>query len=434
MYWNERIETMSRDEMTALQSARLRDAAARAYQHLPIYRDKMKRAGLLPGDIRGTEDLGALPCVYKTDLRDSYPFGMIAVPMSEVIRIHASSGTTGKQTVVGYTKRDIDLWNECMARSLTMCGVTRDDILHVSYGYGLFTGGLGGHYGGETIGCATIPVGTGNTKRQMQIMEDFGSTVLLCTPSYAMLLGDAVQSAGLRDKIKLRIGVHGAEPWTESMRAEIEARLGIQAYDIYGLSEISGPGVANECTCKNGLHIHEDHFLVEVLDPDTGRPLPDGQRGELVFTCVTKEAMPLIRYNTRDITSITHETCDCGRTLVRMQKPTGRTDDMLIIRGVNVFPSQIESVLLGFGEAAPYYLIVVDRQDNSDTLEILVEMTDSFFSDEVRAIEDTQRRIRREIESTLGLSAKITLVQPRTIERSEGKAKRVLDKRGLSNT
>ncbi len=431
MYWNERVETMSRDEMTALQSVRLRDAVARAYQHLPIYRSKMQAAGLLPGDINGIDDLPKLPCILKTDLRDGYPYGMFAVPMGDIIRVHASSGTTGKQTVVGYTRRDIDIWNECMARSLTMCGVTSDDILHVSYGYGLFTGGLGGHYGGETIGCATIPVGTGNTKRQLQIMEDFGSTALLCTPSYAMLLGDAVQAAGTKDKIKLRIGVHGAEPWTESMRKEIEARLGIQAYDIYGLSEISGPGVANECTCKDGLHINEDHFVVEVLDPETGRSLPDGQRGELVFTCVTKEAMPLIRYNTRDITSINRQPCACGRTLVRMNKPTGRTDDMLIIRGVNVFPSQIESVLLRFSEAAPYYLIVVDRQDNSDTLEIQVEMTDSFFSDEVRAIEDIQRRIRREVESTLGLAAKITMVRPRTIERSEGKAKRVLDKRNL---
>ncbi|MDR3207984.1 MAG: phenylacetate--CoA ligase [Oscillospiraceae bacterium] len=431
MFWNEQLETMSRDEMTALQGARLRDAVTRAYGHVAPYRAKMKAAGLEPGDIRGLEDLPRLPFTLKTDLRDSYPYGMFATPLSEVVRIHASSGTTGKQTVVGYTKKDVDIWSECMARSLTMCGVTREDVMHVSYGYGLFTGGLGGHYGGETVGCATIPVSTGNTKRQLQIMADFGSTVLLCTPSYAMLLGDAVRAAGLQDKLKLRLGFFGAEPWTEGMRAEIEARLGLKAYDIYGLSEISGPGVANECPCKTGLHVQEDHFLTEVVDPATGQPLPDGQRGELVFTCVTKEAMPLIRYNTRDITSLKHEKCACGRTLVRMDKPTGRTDDMLIIRGVNVFPSQIEAVLLGFGEAAPYYLIVVDRKDNLDTLEIQVEMAETAFSDEVRAIEELERRIRREVESTLGIAAKITLVQPKSIERSEGKAKRVIDKRTL---
>ena len=431
MYWNEHIETMSRDGMTVLQSERLRDAVARSYQHVPAYREKMRKAGLQPGDIRGVEDLSKLPYTLKTDLRDNYPFGMFATPMREVIRIHASSGTTGKQTVVGYTRRDVELWNECMARSLTMSGVTRDDIIHVSYGYGLFTGGLGGHYGGETVGCATIPVSAGNTKRQLQIMEDFGSTVLLCTPSYAMLLGDAVREAGIRDKIKLRVGVFGAEPWTEHMRHEIEDRLGLSAFDIYGLSEISGPGVANECVCKCGLHVNEDHFLAEVVDPDTGAPLPDGVLGELVFTCITKEAMPLIRYNTRDITALRRERCACGRTLARMDKPTGRTDDMLIIRGVNVFPSQIETVLLGFGEAAPHYLIVVDRRDNLDTLELKVEMTEQFFSDEVRAIEELGRRMRREVESVLGVSAKITLVQPGSIERFEGKAKRVIDRRTL---
>jgi phenylacetate-CoA ligase len=431
MFWNEFVETMPREEMTALQGQRLREAVSRAWRCVPPYRAKMKAAGLEPGDIRSAADLSKLPFTLKTDLRDSYPYGMFAVPLSEVVRIHASSGTTGKQTVVGYTKRDVDIWSECMARSLTMCGVTREDVMHVSYGYGLFTGGLGGHYGGETIGCATVPVSTGNTKRQLQIMADFGSTVLLCTPSYAMLLGDAVRAAGLRDKLKLRLGFFGAEPWTEGMRAEIEERLGLKAYDIYGLSEISGPGVANECPCREGLHVQEDHFLTEVVDPSTGQPLPDGQRGELVFTCVTKEAMPLIRYNTRDITALKHEKCACGRTLLRIDKPTGRTDDMLIIRGVNVFPSQIEAVLLGFGEAAPYYLIVVDRQNNLDTLEIRVEMTEAAFSDEVRVIEELERRIRREVESTLGISAKITLAQPRSIERSEGKAKRVLDKRTL---
>ncbi len=429
MYWNEQIETLPREQMRNLQGMRLRDAVRRAHENIPAYKAKLDAKGIAPEDIQSVDDLNRLPFVTKLDLRDSYPFGLFAVPMGEVIRIHASSGTTGKQTVVGYTKRDIEIWNECMARCLTMAGATKNDVLHVSYGYGLFTGGLGGHYGGETIGAATVPVGTGNTKRQLQIMEDFGSTVLLCTPSYAMFLGDAVREAGLRDKIKLRVGVFGAEPWTEEMRQEIERRLGLLAYDIYGLSEISGPGVACECEAKDGLHIQEDHFVAEVVDPNTGRPLPDGTPGELVFSCITKEAMPLLRYNTRDITSITHEVCSCGRTLVRMRKPTGRTDDMLIIRGVNVFPSQVESVLLGIHEAAPHYMLIVDRQDELDTLEIQVEMLPEFFSDEVRKLEELSRRIRREVESTLGIAAKITLVQPGTVERFEGKAKRVIDRR-----
>ncbi len=429
MYWNKEIETLPREEMRRLQSVRLRQAVERAYNNVEPYRAKMDACGLRPEDIGSIDDLCKLPMTLKSDLRDNYPYGMFGAPMNEIVRIHASSGTTGKQTVVGYTKKDIEIWNECMARSLTMCGATKEDIIHVSYGYGLFTGGLGGHYGGETIGAATIPASTGNTKRQLQMFEDFGSTVLMCTPSYAMYLGDAVQAAGIRDKIKLRIGVHGAEPWTEEMRAEIEARLGVKAYDIYGLSEVSGPGVSNECEHRCGLHVQEDHFFPEIVDPESKLPLPDGTPGELVFTCLTKEGLPLIRYNTRDICTLNHEPCACGRTTVRMGKITGRSDDMLIIRGVNVFPSQIESALLSVGEVSPYYMIIVDRVDTLDTLEIQVEMPENFPFDEVRRVEALERRVHREVMSALGISAVVRLVAPYSLERSEGKAKRVIDKR-----
>jgi phenylacetate-CoA ligase len=429
-YWNEGAETMPRERLKALQDERLREAVARAY-NVPGYRAKMDEAGVKPGDIRGIDDLERLPFTEKTDLRDAYPFGMFAAPMDEIVRIHASSGTTGKQTVVGYTRKDLDIWTECMARSLTQAGLTAKDIIQVSYGYGLFTGGLGGHYGGECIGAATVPASTGNTKRQLQLLEDFGVTALLCTPSYAMLLGDAVQEAGIAGQLKLRAGVFGAEPWTDEMRVEIEKRLNLKAYDIYGLSEISGPGVSCECEARAGLHVLEDHFYPEIVHPDTKRPLPDGMPGELVFTCLTKEAMSLIRYNTRDICTLRREVCACGRTTARMGKLTGRTDDMLIIRGVNVFPSQVESVLLGVAEVAPHYLIVVDRVNNLDTLEIQVEMNEAFFSDEVRRIEALQQRIAREIQSTLSIAAKIRIVGPGKLPRSEGKAKRVLDNRKL---
>ena len=429
-YWNKEAETLSRDELTVLQNKRLGEALTRAYR-VPIYRAKMDTAGIAPGDITSIEQLHTLPYTLKTDLRDGYPFGMFAVPMSDVVRIHASSGTTGKQTVVGYTRKDIELWSECMARCMTMAGATKDDVVHVAYGYGLFTGGLGGHYGDETIGAATIPASTGNTKRQLQMFEDFGSTVLLCTPSYAMHLGDSVRAAGIKDNIKLRIGIHGAEPWTEEMRLEIEDRLGISCYDIYGLSEILGPGVSCDCPEHKGLHVWEDHFYVEVVDPATGKPQPDGVPGELVFTCLTKEALPLIRYNTRDITTITRAPCACGRTHTRMGKITGRTDDMLIIRGINVFPSQVESVLLGIPEVAPYYFMIVDRQGDLDTLEVQVEMKEDFQFDKVRRVEELESRIHREMLSVLSISAKVRIVAPGTIERSEGKAKRVLDKRKL---
>lgn len=430
-FWNKAAETMPRDALIALQAIRLREAVTRAYNNVPGYRAKMDAAGVKPGDVRELKDIEHLPFTEKTDLRDAYPFGMFAAPMDDIVRIHASSGTTGKQTVVGYTRKDIDIWTECMARGMTQVGLTKADIIQVSYGYGLFTGGLGGHYGGECIGAATIPASTGNTKRQLQLMEDFGSTALLCTPSYAMLLGDAAREAGIADKLKLKIGVFGAEPWTDAMRLEIEKRLGLKAYDIYGLSEISGPGVSCECTARTGLHVQEDHFYPEIVHPDTKKPLPDGMPGELVFTCLTKEAMSLIRYNTRDICTLHHETCACGRTTARMGKLTGRSDDMLIIRGINVFPSQVESVLLGIAEVAPHYLIVVDRANNLDTLEIQVEMTEEFFSDEVRRIEALEQRIFKEIQSTLSIAAKIRMVGPGTLPRSEGKAKRVQDNRKI---
>lgn len=431
MIWNERIETMSRDEMHDLQSERLRATVRRVYDFVESYRKKMQQIGLEPGDIKSIDDLHKLPFTTKDDLRDAYPYGMICVPMDQVIRVHASSGTTGKQTVVAYTKNDVDLWSEVMARSLTMTGVTKHDIVHVSYGYGLFTGGLGAHYGAECVGAVTVPVSTGNTKRQVQLLRDFGPTVLMCTPSYALYLAESLEQAGYLDDLKLRVGIFGAEPWTEEMRLMIEDKLRLSAHDIYGLSEIIGPGVSCECGMKNGLHVNEDHFVPEIIDPKTNEPLDEGESGELVFTCITKEAMPLIRYRTRDISSLSFGKCGCGRTLARMSKPKGRVDDMLIIRGVNVFPSQIESVLMGITEASPFFLLIVDRKNNLDTLEVKVEMKPEFFSDEVRSVERLRSRITKEIESSLGLSVVVTLVEPKSIERSEGKAVRVIDKRKL---
>jgi len=421
---------MSREEMTRVQNERLINTVKRIYHNVPFYRDKMQKKGVEPGDIKTIEDLKKLPFTYKQDLRDTYPYGLFAVPLSEIVRIHASSGTTGRQTVVGYTRRDIDTWAEVMARTLTSAGASKESFIQVAYGYGLFTGGLGVHYGAERIGASVIPISGGNTKRQLQIMKDFGTTLIACTPSYAMYLAEELEEAGFKKgDLKLKAGVFGAEPWSESMRKEIEERLGILAIDIYGLSEVIGPGVASECPCQCGMHIPEDHFIPEIINSDTEEVLPPGSKGELVFTTITKEGLPLIRYRTRDISSLNYDKCECGRTAVRMSKVSGRTDDMLIIRGVNVFPSQIESVLLEIGEAAPHYLLIVDRVDNLDTLEILVEMTQNIFSDEIRRIEDIERKIRHEIESTLGISAKVKLVEPKTIERSEGKAKRVIDKR-----
>jgi len=384
MIWNEYHECMDRQQLAELQGQRLRDMVERIYFNVPFYRAKLQEMGIEPGDIRSLDDLKKLPFTTKQDLRDNYPFGLFAVPQHDVVRLHASSGTTGKSTVVGYTHNDIMMWSEVVARSLTMAGITRDDIVQVAYGYGLFTGGLGMHYGAEKIGASVIPISGGNTKKQLQLLEDFGSTAIACTPSYAAYLGEAIVEEKLdRSKIKLRAGIFGAEPWTEEMRTQIQHLLGLKAYDIYGLSEVIGPGVSMECACQRGMHIFEDHFIPEIIDPETCEVLPYGTLGELVFTTVTKEAMPLMRYRTRDLTRLHAETCDCGRTLVRMEKCVGRSDDMLIIRGVNVFPSQVESVLLEMSETKPHYLLVVDRENNLDTLEIQVEVEEQFFSDEV---------------------------------------------------
>lgn len=432
MFYNEKMETLPREEMEKLQSERLRDCVRRVYENVAPYRARMDAAGVKPEDIRDVHDLKKLPFTIKQDLRDNYPFGMFATPMEDVVRVHASSGTTGKQTVVGYTENDLDCWAEIMARTLTAAGATKKDVVHVSYGYGLFTGGLGAHGGAEKLGAVTVPVSVGNTKRQITIMQDFGSTILCCTPSYALFLAETMEEMGIdMSTIHLKAGCFGAEPWTEQMREEIERRLHISAHDIYGLSEIMGPGVSFECDEKCGLHVNEDYFIPEIIDPNTEEPLPYGEQGELVFTCISKEALPLIRYRTHDIATLHAEKCKCGRTLVRMSKPKGRTDDMLIIRGVNVFPSQIESVLLKCGEVAPHYVLIVDRAGTLDTLEIMVEMSADFFSDEVREIEALENRIRRDVESVLGIAAKVRLVEPKSIERSEGKAKRIIDRRKL---
>ena len=431
-YYSESIETASRETLESIQSERLVRTVKRVYDNVPAYRKKMDEAGVKPEDIKSVADLSKLPFTYKQDLRDNYPYGLFACDMHDVVRIHASSGTTGKQTVVGYTKNDIDMWAECAARAIVAAGGSADDIVHVSYGYGLFTGGLGLHEGATKLGAAVVPASTGNTRRQLQIFKDFGSTILCCTPSYAMYLADSLAEYGLtKDDLKLKAGIFGAEPWTPGMRKQIEDKLGVVAHDIYGLSEIAGPGVSFDCECQNGLHVNEDHFIPEIIDPETGEVLPYGEQGELVFTCISKEALPLIRYRTKDISSLSIEKCSCGRTFVRMSKVTGRSDDMLIIRGVNVFPSQVESVLLTIKEVAPYYQLVVDRKNNLDTLEVRVEMNEQIFSDSVKAIETVETEIRKKLDSVLGISAKVTLVEPFAIERSEGKAKRVIDKREL---
>ncbi len=431
-YWNPTFECLQREEMKKVQSERLINTVKRIYHNVPFYREKMQKKGLEPGDIKSVDDLRNLPFTYKQDLRDNYPYGLFAAPLSEIVRIHASSGTTGKQTVVGYTRKDIDTWSEVMARTFTNAGASKESIIQVAYGYGLFTGGLGAHYGAERVGASVIPISGGNTKRQLQLMKDFGTTILACTPSYALFMAEEMEEMGIKkEELKLKAGVFGAEPWTENMRKEIEERLGIMAIDIYGLSEIIGPGVATECSLRCGMHIAEDHFIPEIIDPVTEEVLPYGSKGELVFTTVTKEGLPLIRYRTRDISTLNYEKCECGRTAVRMSKVSGRTDDMLIIRGVNVFPSQVESVLLEVAEVAPHYLLIVDRIDNLDQLEVWVEMNQNMFSDEVKKIEEVERKIRKELDSAIGINAKVKLVEPKTIERSEGKAKRVIDKRKL---
>ncbi|MDX9811390.1 MAG: phenylacetate--CoA ligase [Bacteroidales bacterium] len=428
--WNRHFECMNRDELRRLQSERLLETVERAYFNVPYYRHKMQEAGLGPESIHSIDDLYKLPYTTKQDLRDNYPFGLFAVPMSEIVRIHASSGTTGKPTVVGYTRNDIAAWSEVMARTLTAAGANRNDFIQVAYGYGLFTGGLGLHYGGEKIGASVIPISGGNTVRQIQLMRDFGSTVLACTPSYALYLAEAIEESGIgRDELKLKAGVFGAEPWTEKMRQEIEAKLQIKATDIYGLSEVMGPGVASECHCQKGLHVNEDHFYPEVIDPETLEVLPEGETGELVFTTITKEGLPLIRYRTRDLTRLDYSVCDCGRTLVRMEKCLGRSDDMLIIRGVNLFPSQVEHVLLGMSDIKPHYLLIVDRVNNLDTLELQVEVEEEYFLDRISQLETLRQKVTNSLENALGLGIKVTLVEPKILGRSEGKAKRVIDKR-----
>jgi phenylacetate-CoA ligase len=431
MIYDEEYETLPREALEAIQLKRLKNLVEKVYATVPFYKRKFDERGVKPGDIKSLEDLSKLPFTMKQDLRDNYPFGMFAMPMESVVRIHASSGTTGKPTVVGYTRRDIDTWACLMARTLSAAGAHKGDIVHNAYGYGLFTGGLGFHYGAERLGASVIPVSGGNTKRQILLMRDFAPTVLTCTPSYALHLADVAAEEGLDFRtLSFRVAVCGAEPWTENMRKEIENKLGLDAVDIYGLSEIMGPGVSVECVeAKNGLHVFEDHFIPEIINPDTGEPLPYGEPGELVFTTLTKEAFPLIRYRTRDLSVLHHEPCRCGRTLVRMGRIQGRSDDMLIIRGVNVFPSQIESVLMARKDVAPHYVLIVDRKDRMDTLEIQVEVSEGVFSDEVKDLQHSERQIEKDIKDLLGVSCKVRLVEPKSIKRSEGKAQRVIDNR-----
>jgi len=433
MIYDIEFETMPKEDLEAVQLKRLQTTVERVYATVPFYQEKFKEKGITPGDIKSLDDLKQLPFTTKQDLRDNYPFGMVTVPMDNVVRIHASSGTTGQPTVVAYTRRDIETWAELMARSLTAGGASRGDIIHNAYGYGLFTGGLGAHYGAERLGAAVIPVSGGNTNRQIIIMKDFGPTILTATPSYTLHLAEVAEDMGVSfADLKFKFGIFGAEPWSEKMREEIERKLNITAVDIYGLSEVIGPGVAIEChEAKNGLHVFEDHFYPEIIDPATGEVLPYGETGELVFTSLTKEAFPIIRYRTRDITSLHSEPCICGRTHVRMSRVSGRSDDMLIIRGVNVFPSQIESVLMETNEVEPHYQLVVDREGKLDTLMVNVEINEHLFSDEIKELQDLEKKISTNIKEYLGVSATVKLVEPRTIARSEGKAIRVIDKRDI---
>lgn len=430
-YYQKEIETAPRETIRALQSERLAATVKRVWERVPYYRSRMEEEGVTPADIRTVDDLYKLPFTYKKDLRETYPYGMFAVPLNEVVRIHASSGTTGKQIVVGYTKNDLELWADCCARAVVAAGGSAKDVVHVSYGYGLFTGGLGLDGAALKLGATTVPVSSGNTQRQVTILKDFGSTILCSTPSYALHIAEVLKESGYtKDDISLKAGIFGAEPWTNEMRAQLEEQLGIMAYDIYGLTEIIGPGVAYECAEQTGMHVNEDHFVIEVIDPDTGEVLPEGTQGELVFSCITKEAFPILRYRTRDIGVITRKPCSCGRTLVKMTKPRGRTDDMLIIRGVNVFPSQIETVLLEHGYSANYQ-IVVDRFSNFDTIEVRVEISGDIFSDTVKAIDKKEKELEGALRTLLGIAARVKLMEPNTIERSMGKAVRVVDKRKL---
>lgn len=432
VYWNKTAECMDREILKELQLKRLKETVTRVYDHVPYYKEKMQKLNLTPNDIQSLDDVKLLPFTTKDDLRQTYPFGMFAAPMSEIVRVHASSGTTGKPTVVGYTRHDIDMWSELVARAIVSAGGGRNSIMQIAYGYGLFTGGLGIHYGAEKLGAVVVPTSGGNTKRQVMFMRDFGTTILACTPSYALYLAEAIEEEGIDiNDMKLKAGIFGAEPWSENMRKEIERKLHINAYDIYGMSELVGPGVAMECECKNGLHLYEDCFFAEIIDPATGKSLDSGEQGELVITSLAKEALPVIRYRTRDITSLNDKPCDCGRTFIRINKLMGRTDDMLIIRGVNVFPSQIETALLNIGEVEPHYQLIVDRVDNLDQLEVCVEISDKFFTDEVRGLEDLKEKISHEIYTTIGINVSVKLVEQKTLERSEGKSKRIIDKRKI---
>lgn len=429
-YYQPEIETASREQIHQWQSERLVKQVKHVWQHVPFYRKRMEEAGVTPEDIQSADDLHKLPFLTKDDLKNCYPYGLLAKPLGECVRIQSTSGTTGKRVVAFYTQHDIDLWEECCARALTAAGATNEDVCQISYGYGLFTGGAGLNGGSHKIGALTLPMSSGNTDRQIQFMMDLGSTILCCTPSYAAYLGESINERGVRDRIKLKAGIFGAEAWTEEMRQDIQEKLGIKAYDIYGLTEISGPGVSFECLEQAGMHINEDHFIAEVINPETGEVLPYGEKGELVFTCITKEAFPLLRYRTRDICILNAEKCKCGRTHIRMTKPLGRSDDMLIVKGVNVFPSQIETVLMNKGYPANYQ-IVVDRVKNSDTIEIRVEMTAEMFSDNVGEIARREKELVSALKAMLGIYATVKLVNPKAIERSEGKAVRIIDKRNL---
>ena len=429
-YYQPEIETMPYDQLRQLQNEKLLKQVRHVWDNVPYYRQKMEEKGVTPEDIQSVDDLYKLPFLTKADLRDAYPYGLMGKPLSECVRIQSTSGTTGKRVVAFYTQHDIDLWEDCCARAIVAAGGTKEDVVHVSYGYGLFTGGPGLNGGSHKVGCLTLPMSSGNTDRQLQFMTDLGSTILCCTPSYAAYLAESIHERGIQDQIKLKAGIFGAEAWSEDMRHDIENKLGIKAYDIYGLTETSGPGVSFECSEQTGMHINEDHFIAEIIDPDTGEVLPEGSKGELVFTAIDKEAFPLLRYRTRDICVLSRKKCSCGRTHVKMSKPMGRSDDMLIIRGVNVFPSQIETVLMQQGYGANYQ-IIVDRVNNTDTFEIMVEMTPAMFSDSLAKISEAEKSLVNALKAMLGISAKVKLVAPKSITRSEGKAVRVIDKRKL---
>ncbi len=433
MFWNKEIECMDEEKLRELQLKKLKEVVKRVYERVPFYKKKFDEKGIKPEDIKTLDDIKYLPFTSKMDMREAYPFGLFTEPLSEIVEVHTSSGTTGKPVVAGYTRKDIELWAELMARSLTMIGVTKDDIIQIAYGYGLFTGGLGFHYGAQKIGATVVPASAGNTRRQIELMKDFGTTVIACTPSYALYLAEyAKEEMGIDPSaLKLKKGSFGAEMWTEEMRKEIEKRFGIEAYNVYGLTEIIGPGVAHECPAKNGLHIWEDHFLVEIIDPETGETLPEGQEGELVITSLSREGMPMIRFRTRDITTLHREKCDCGRTLARIERIKGRSDDMIKVRGVMIFPYQIEQAILEVQGVEPHYQIVLTRPHYLDEIEVQVEMSKEVFSDDVKTIENLRKKLEKRVEEAVGVRVKVTLVEPKSIPRSEGKAKRIIDKRNL---